>query len=383
MRLLTPQPGDAIAVIAKLPGEVCNINCHYCFERRKPYPGARYLSPSTLRRFLRLAAGRPLAVTLHGGEPLIVGREAMLALLREFQRYDAPLKLGLQTNGLMLDEEWLDLFAREWPDLTIGISLDGDEVANGHRVDHRDRPTFGRVLDTLALLSDRDIKAGAVMVVTRRALGRAPEALRTFARFRCVRLLKLASCLDYSVSSRRYPSPSGRTILELNPAGQGMPGWATTPAEYVEFVEQAIAFWRDEGYYRNFLLEPVTSIIRTLSGKPTDFTEFSDRKEPFIVTLYPDGRIGSSDHFGMPQSLLGQVDEIGSLDEILDLCVNPRLRDRLTGLMQVCAGCSHRETCRGGSLADRLRYDTGELAEEYCASRRRLVDFVRSTVVAS
>ena len=78
MALRLPREGEAIAVIAKLPGEVCNINCHYCFERRKPYPGAKFLAASTLRRFLTVAGGRPLSVTLHGGEPLIIGPDAMV-----------------------------------------------------------------------------------------------------------------------------------------------------------------------------------------------------------------------------------------------------------------------------------------------------------------
>jgi radical SAM protein with 4Fe4S-binding SPASM domain len=383
MDMRLPGPGEAVAVIAKLPGEICNLNCHYCFERRKPYPGATFLTAAVLRRFLAIAAGRPLAVTLHGGEPLIVGQAAMLPLLHELRGYAGPVKLGMQTNGLLLDGAWLDLFEREWPGLTLGISLDGDEAANGHRVDHRDRSTFDGVVDALRLLSERHWTVGLIMVVTRRALGRAETILQTFARHPCVRLVKLASCLDYAVTSRRYGSPSGRTMIALNPVGVGVPGWATTPSQYVEFVEQAATYWRAAGLYRNFLLEPVVSIVRAIDGKPTEFTEFSDRKEPFIVTLYPDGRVGSSDHFGMPQALLGHVDEVDDLSQLLDLRTNPALRDRLDALTRSCDGCTHQATCRGGSLADRLRYHTPELASGYCDARRRLIDFVGSRLLAT
>lgn len=383
MEVRLPQPGDAVTVIAKLPGEVCNINCHYCYERRKPYPGAKFLTPAVLHRFLAIAGDRPLAVTLHGGEPLIIGREVMRPLLREFRGYPGPITLGLQTNGLLLDRAWLDFFELEWPGIVVGVSLDGDEAADSHRVDHNNRPTFNGVVKALRLLSERNWMVGIIMVVTRRALGRAEAVLQTFAQFSCVRLVKLASCLDYDVTSREYRSPSGRAIMMLNPVGTGMPGWATTPIEYVEFVEQASVYWRRANLYRNFLLEPVLSVVRAIDGKPTEFTEFSDRKEPFVITLYPDGRIGSSDHFSMPHALLGNVDEVDDLGQLLDFRTNPSLLGRLDTLMRSCDGCSHRLTCRGGSLADRLRYDTPELAAVYCDSRRRLVNFVGSHLLSS
>jgi radical SAM protein with 4Fe4S-binding SPASM domain len=381
MGVRLPRPGEALTVIAKLPGDVCNINCHYCFERRKPYPGAQFLTPGVLARFLTLAGGRPLALTLHGGEPLLLKPPAMAALLAELRRYDGPLTLGIQTNGLMLDNTWLDFFDREWPGLKIGLSLDGDELANSHRVDHRDRPIFGRVLRTTELLATRGRRVGLIMVVTREALGRAAEIMPRFAELGCVDIVKLASCMDFSVTSKQYPTPSGQTILRLNSTSTGRPGWATTPGEYTEFVEQAIECWRSTGLFRNFLLEPALSALRAVTHRPTEFTEFSDRKEPFIVTLYPDGRIGSSDHFDMPSALLGHVDEIDNLDEVLDFHTNTALLASLNELSEYCSGCRHQLTCRGGSLADRLRYHQGGLAEDYCDARRNLLDFVERELV--
>jgi radical SAM protein with 4Fe4S-binding SPASM domain len=383
MGVRLPRPGEALTVIAKLPGDVCNINCHYCFERRKPYPGARFLEPAVLARFLTLAGGRPLTLTLHGGEPLLLKRSAMAALLAQLRRYDGPITLGIQTNGLMLDDAWLDFFDQEWPGLKIGLSLDGDELANSHRVDHRDRPIFGRVLRTTELLAARGRRVGLIMVVTRKALGRAAEILPGFAELGCVDVVKLASCMDFSVASKHYPTPSGRAILRLNPASTGRPGWATTPGEYTEFVKQAIECWRSAGLFRHFLLEPALSALRAVSHRPTEFSEFSDQKEPFIVTLYPDGRIGSSDHFAMPDALLGQVEDIDSLDDILDFRTNTALLASLDELSDYCSGCRHRLTCLGGSLADRLRYHRAGLAEDYCDARRDLLDFVERELVTA
>jgi hypothetical protein len=43
----------ARSAIIKVSGETCNINCFYCYEKRKPYPGAKYLK-TTLHRYVLL-----------------------------------------------------------------------------------------------------------------------------------------------------------------------------------------------------------------------------------------------------------------------------------------------------------------------------------------
>lgn len=64
-----------LSVILKLPGEVCNINCVYCYEKRRPYENNKFMNPNDVTKFLNLFNGRPLSIELHGGEPLILGKK--------------------------------------------------------------------------------------------------------------------------------------------------------------------------------------------------------------------------------------------------------------------------------------------------------------------
>lgn len=382
MELRLPAPGEAVLAILKLPGEMCNINCHYCFERRKPYPGAVMLKPDILGKFLDMCGNRPLAVELHGGEPLLVGRRKMRELLKVLRGYPGPMTLAMQTNGLFLDDAWLDLFDELWPEIEIGISLDGDEQGNAHRVDFADRPTYPKVVRALDLLAARGRQVGVITVVTRRILGRADEVLDTLSRFEAVKVIKLSGCLDFNVKTKDYRTPNQRSLKLLNPDGVGMPGWATTPEEYADFLIQAFEHWRGTGAYRSYVLEPFFSIIRALSGLAVNYTSFSERKEPFIVTLYPDGRIGSSDELSMPGALLGTVELAGTLDTLLTFDSNRRLRSNMTTLLSKCSGCSHESTCRGGALTDRLRFEGTELEEAYCDYRRKVIDHVAGVMPA-
>ncbi|MGQ4599098.1 radical SAM protein [Nocardia sp. R6R-6] len=382
MELRLPAPGETVLAILKLPGEMCNINCHYCYERRKPYPNAVMLNPEVLHRFLDLCGNRPLAVELHGGEPLLIGRRKMRGILKTLRGYPGPMTLAMQTNGLLLDDSWLDLFDELWPDIEIGVSLDGDEAGNTHRVDFADRPTYPKVVRALELLAARGRQVGVIAVVTRRLLGRADEVLDALGRFEAVKVIKLSGCLDFNVRTKDYRTPNRQSLRVLNPDGVGMPGWATSPEEYAEFLIEAFQHWRGTNAYRSYVLEPFFSIIRSISGLPTEYTSFSERKEPFVVTLYPDGRIGSSDELGMPSALLGTVQSAETIDDLLTLDSNPELRSNLTALLAKCAGCTHEQSCRGGALPDRLRFEGTGFEDAYCDYRRKVIDHVSAALPA-
>lgn len=383
MKLQLPAPGETILAMLKLPGEMCNINCHYCYERRKPYPNALMLKPDVLRKFLSLCDGRPLAVELHGGEPLLIGRRKMGDLFDELRRYEGPVTISMQTNGILLNKAWLDFFDSEWPDIEIGISLDGDEQGNAHRVDFADRPTYRKVTQALELMASRGRNVGVIVVVTRRILGRAGEVLDTLSKFEAVKVIKLSGCLDFNVKTKDYQTPNRKSLQLLNPEGVGMPGWATTPDEYADFLIEAFEHWSATRSYGSYVLEPFFSVIRSLSGLPTSYTSFSDRKEPFVVTLYPDGRIGSSDELSMPGALLGTVETATGMDDLLTLDTNPKLRKDLSALLNKCAGCSHEASCRGGALPDRLRFEGTGFEEDYCDYRRKVIDHVAAALPAA
>lgn len=58
-----------MSVIVKTRGETCDIDCLYCYEKRKEAPGGARVSADQIRRLASIFKGRKLAVELHGGEP--------------------------------------------------------------------------------------------------------------------------------------------------------------------------------------------------------------------------------------------------------------------------------------------------------------------------
>lgn len=376
MELPLPRRSDSLTVIAKLAGAACNINCYYCYEKRKPYPDQQWLSPETLAGFLRACGGRPLRVVLHGGEPLLIGPRRMRGLLEVLRDYPGPLETAMQTNGMLLNDAWLDLFDEFFPNLDIGVSVDGPRSANAHRVDYRDQPTFDKVVRGIELLHRRGRTTALCLTVTNLVLGRAAETMAMIDGFPHVRAVRLSPCLDYDVTTLKFPKANADSLTLLNGSGRGQAGWATTPTEYARFVAECFDLWQT-GYHNRFLLEPLFSLLLHFVGAEVALTDWSLVKEPFIVALYPDGTIGSSEEISTPDARLGSVDTVGHLDDVLGFQRNEPLLTGMRELMAACSSCSHVAVCSGGSLADRLRLRGTAWEQEYCDARKWLIDHVR------
>jgi uncharacterized protein len=71
-------------------------------------------------------------VILHGGEPLLAGPdyldEAARLLRSKVESSRTTVNISIQTNGLLLNERFLEVFHEH--DITVGISLDGDAATH-------------------------------------------------------------------------------------------------------------------------------------------------------------------------------------------------------------------------------------------------------------
>ncbi|MFD0853290.1 radical SAM protein, partial [Actinomadura adrarensis] len=130
----------------------CNLACDYCYMyemadqgwRSQPRRMSRPIVDMVARRIAEHAETNLLDrvdVILHGGEPLLAGVDHLRYIattIREAMPPDVHAALQVQTNGVLLDPYFLDLF--DELDISVGVSLDGDE--EGH--DRHRRRADGR-----------------------------------------------------------------------------------------------------------------------------------------------------------------------------------------------------------------------------------------------
>ncbi len=371
-------PDTAVSVILKLRGETCDIDCLYCYEKRKEKPGGARIAPGDIGRLAQLFRQRPLAIELHGGEPLTLGKPAMREILLALAAQPKVCRVSMQTNGIQLDDEWLDIFAELVPDLYLGISLDGDAEGNNWRVGYDGQPTHGHVERALELLARRAKKVGIISAVTPLIVDRPAAIIDYFANFAAVNAISFVPVFDAGVrQATAVPSariPASRMLQQASIQSTGGADWATTPAEYAEFVLRATHRWIERGHFRLIKLEPAVSTIRRLKGQGTSFCHFSDLKCDHVFTLYPKDRLGSCDELPWPQAALIPLGTAHDEAALVQAQKRSPLLAKGRLLMSKCSSCSYQQTCGGGCVATRLRAEGTDSDAEYCDYRMRLID---------
>jgi uncharacterized protein len=244
-------------------------------------------------------------------------------------------------------------------------------------VDHCDRPVHAAVEAALKRCEHKNLKIGVVVVITRAHLGNARALLDYFAEFDCVGSVNLAPCFDFNVASKIYRNESGRSIQAMN-SGEGVPAWAIEPLEYARFLEEAFLTWRSSGYYRSFTVEPFFSAMRNIVGASAALCHFSTTKCAHVLTLYPDGAVGTCDEIPTPASRLSKSLSPEQVEPILSLDVVPALRSDLEDLLSKCSTCRYQPTCGGGCLSTRRAYQHTPYDDEYCEYRGRFIDFLEA-----
>ncbi|MGH9825441.1 MAG: radical SAM protein, partial [Blastocatellia bacterium] len=115
----------------------CNLNCSYCyiFNLADKSPATR---PKVMPiELVEIAAQRMvdqarqqnvrcLNIAFHGGEPLLAGTDWLRNTVDIFRKAggdEIQFRFSLQSNGVLIDEDWIRLLAEFG--IALSISLDG------------------------------------------------------------------------------------------------------------------------------------------------------------------------------------------------------------------------------------------------------------------
>lgn len=145
--------------------ERCNINCTYCYvfnmqdDSYLRHPA--YISQQTIGdiiKFLQKGSTdlglKHITFIFIGGEPLMQKKKDFISMCSLFNSELGKLVkvcFSVQTNGMLIDEEWISIFNNFR--VGVGISLDGNKIQNDrYRVDHKNRGTYDRVASKISLM---------------------------------------------------------------------------------------------------------------------------------------------------------------------------------------------------------------------------------------
>jgi uncharacterized protein len=348
----------------------CNLNCTYCYVYNRGDDSwmdrPRIVSDNVVEMLGRRIAEQctkfsleRFVIEFHGGEPLLVGKRRMQHII-DLLRTNAPaveLRLILQTNGTLLDEEWLELFHRNH--VNFGISLDGPpEIADRHRVFRNGKGSTRRLLENVRRLRRSgpmfdQLLGGVLCVVDPSANG--GDLVRWF--------------VDNGFDCFEFLLPDGN-YANLPPGWKG--------AEPVRrFLLEAFDAWYEMGKSAPQIRLFETMLLAFMGVKPELDALGGDLRKLCVVES--DGSIGVSDVMRFCQGDYA-VDRLNIFVDPLEARTEAYHIDELQRPCAKCETCPHLKSCGGGYLPH--RYDGTSFANPslYCDALYALAERMVSAI---
>jgi uncharacterized protein len=280
-----------------------------------------------LRRQFEAADGRPLSFIFQGGEPLLAGFgffARLVELVEELRSPSQPISLSVQTNGILIDDQWARLFADH--NFLVGVSLDGSAALhNAYRVDLGGGGTHQRVLAGIQTLKTHRVAYNLLTVVQAVNVTHAAEVYR---------YLK---------------DEIGATYLQFIPCvevrdGKPIPA-SITPQQYTHFLEELFEQWMKEGYGK-ISIRLFDSITNALYNDQPGSCILEKACAKALVVEY-NGDVYPCDFYVAEGELLGNFHTHTSA-ELMAAPVRLRLETEKGQLPEPCHTCRHQQLCYGG-----------------------------------
>jgi uncharacterized protein len=339
------------------------MDCRYCYylNKQQLYPEVRSprMSDDVLEQYIvqhiEACPNPVINFSWHGGEPTILGLDYFRNVAALQRRHKPPGKRiinGLQTNGILLDEQWCRFMFEE--SFGVGLSLDGPrEMHDRYRVSRGHEPTHQQTMGAFELLKRHNVPCDILCVVSD---CNATHPLEIYRFFREI----------------------GATYVGFLPAVQPMPGAPggvsphTVPAEaYGSFLCAIFDEWirRDVGRVMVQIFDEASRPLRRMDHSLCIYRPTCGD----IPVVEYNGDFYACDHFVDEMHRIGNVRDT-ALVELLESPAQRAFGDaKRDSLPAYCLQCEVLAMCNGGCPKDRfLRTPDGEPGLNYlCAGLKK------------
>jgi uncharacterized protein len=343
-----PARTPAFHVMAKPTGARCNCACDYCFFLKKEelYPGSDFrmsdeVMESYIRQMIEAHRAPEVQIAWQGGEPTLMGLdffERAVDVERKYARPGQCIVNTIQTNGLLIDEEWCR-FLRD-NDFLVGLSVDGPrEIHDTYRRDKSGKSVFDRVIRATRLMQKQGVEFNILCTVNAANSRRPLEVYRFFRdklRARFVQLIPIveregetgakqgARLTERSVEPAQY----GRFLIAI------FDEWVRwdVGAMFVTFFDSVLASY--------VLGESTLCMLRRECGN--------------ALALEHNGDLYACDHFVEPGHLLGNIMQTPLAELVAAKRQRSFGRAKANTLPRVCRDCRFLFVCHGECPKNRV-----------------------------
>jgi uncharacterized protein len=353
----------------------CNIDCSYCYVyhqgdtswERMP----KHMSLATVENVRKQLAALyedqqySFAVVLHGGEPLLLPRHILGALLQGLaESLPATCKRAIQTNGTLIDDDLLDLCLRTRT--TISVSLDGPaDVNDAFRIAFNGEGTHGRAAAGIDRIR-RHPQASEIFTGTLCVVDPNSDARRVYEYFKSLAV----PSVDFLFKDGNHAKlPPGKITVESTEYGRWL-------------AEIWDCYLKDPNPPRIRILDDFGRLLlggasvkegcgRTVYGIAVIDTDGTITKNDTLKSTY-----NGADRFQRAWSVSNdRLSEVASSPEFIEYSQLQRPTS------PVCRACSLLGVCGGGMPLSRWHPETG-LANPsvYCADYKLLLGHIQESL---
>lgn len=349
-----------VSLMIKPASGLCNLRCRYCFYademENRSQPSCGIMSEETLetvlKKVLETAEGF-CSICFQGGEPTLAGlpffRRAV-ELERKYNVRGLSIQNAIQTNGMLLNEEWAAFLAEN--QFLTGISLDGTiHTHNAYRRTPEGQDTFIKVMDSIGLLEKHGAEYNILTVVHNRCAA-APDKIYRYYQKQGFRYLQFIPCLDPLQTANSTAAPREYSL---------------TPEAYGSFLCRIFDLWHDDlqagrqPYIRQF--ENYLALMAEGRAESCDMNGCCSIQ----YVAEADGSVYPCDFFSLDEYRLGSLLE-NSFAEIDAKRQEIQFIQKSLPLPEECKCCPYLSLCRNGCMRHRMMNSQDGGKDYFCRS---------------
>lgn len=366
----------SVNLLIKPASSFCNMRCKYCFyhdvAENREIESYGIMSEQTAKTLIDRAFeyADNIAFAFQGGEPTLCGHEffeKFTEYVKEKQKEKkAIVRYILQTNGLLIDERFADIFKENG--FLIGLSLDGTKDCHDiNRVDAKRTGTFSKVKKAADLLTKKDVDFNILSVITEANAKRA-EANYNFYKKNGLKFIQY--------------------IPQIAPFNE-KPEYSTLSAEsYGKFLCTVFDLWyRDFAAGEYISIRDIDNYCGILMGRRPESCALQGHCS-CNFTVEANGNVYPCDFYVLDEYLLGNLNGM-SLEEMIKSDTAKRFIEESFVEKEECKTCTWKALCRTGCRRNKepLKETNGrqffcksyKMFFEHCYDRMKTVPMILQT----
>jgi len=356
-------------VMAKPIGSSCNLNCDYCYylEKEKLYENRKSLQMNDeilekyIESYIQAQPVPEVLFTWHGGETLLRDLAFYRKVLTLQKKYGRGRKIDntLQTNGVLLNDEWCRFFKDN--NFLIGISIDGPEHCHDiYRKNKGGLGTFKQVMRGVELLQKHQVDFNTLSVINDYNVDYPIEVYNFFKEIGS-QYMQFSPIVEQMSQSRadglNLTPPEGADDAVLAP-------WTVDSKKFGQFYISMFDEWikKDVGKY---FVQLFDSTLAGTVGEMPSVCIFGETCGHATVMEF-NGDVYACDHFVFPEYKIGNIKTHTIFEMVFS---EKQLRfgaDKRDLLPSQCRNCQFLKMCNGECPKNRINFtSTGEPGLNY------------------